>query len=405
MQEQLTVAEQRLQRQAEEIQQHVAMARTDALTGLANRRAFDEHLHMRLADWRRHEIPTSLVMIDVDHFKKFNDTHGHQAGDAVLRGVAKVLVDEMRDTDLVARLGGEEIAIVLPRTELLEATRVAERGRLAIADMSINYSGQSLRVSASFGVSKIVGGDGAETLIRRADQALYAAKQNGRNKTYIDDGKGSVEADSYLESCDAPSTPAPTRPETSSNGTRPSPSTARKADRLEPAPPLAAALPNRSAFCDELRRLLAQREMNDASLVVAMFKIDNLSKFKSSHGAPAVEQISKSLVRIAGAILRRDDTLARIGENHYAISMPNQSLKDAVVSAQRLVEAVDQAREENPDQSWSISVGLASAVGADTLATLVQRGEDTLAQATGAGVGQIAVFDGTTSRLLQSTRV
>src|SRR6185295_20304286 len=95
---------------------HAADARTDALTRLANRRAFDDELERRFNEWKRLRVPYTLLMADVDHFKKFNDTHGHQAGDEVLKGVAKTLKDTMREMDFVARYGGEEFAAVLPVT-------------------------------------------------------------------------------------------------------------------------------------------------------------------------------------------------------------------------------------------------------------------------------------------------
>src|SRR6185503_7619557 len=106
--------------------------RTDALTGLANRRAFDDELNRRFAEWQRRKTMFSLLILDVDHFKKFNDTHGHQAGDAVLTGVAATLRQTFREMDLVARYGGEEFAAILPVTNLTEALRAAERARAAI---------------------------------------------------------------------------------------------------------------------------------------------------------------------------------------------------------------------------------------------------------------------------------
>ena len=129
MQKKLATTEDRLREQAQEIQIHVAEARTDPLTMLANRRAFDDELNRRIAEFRRLGRPFSLIMADVDQFKKFNDTHGHQAGDEVLRSMARVLRRTMREMDLVARYGGEEFAVILPGTVLEDASQGGRSGR------------------------------------------------------------------------------------------------------------------------------------------------------------------------------------------------------------------------------------------------------------------------------------
>ncbi len=122
----LNDAEQMLKEQAGTISTYMSEARTDALTGLPNRRALDEDLSRQMADWRRYERPLSQIMIDIDHFKSFNDTHGHQAGDSVLTQVAGLLKRTMRESDLVGRFGGEEFAVILPGTDSADACRAAE---------------------------------------------------------------------------------------------------------------------------------------------------------------------------------------------------------------------------------------------------------------------------------------
>ena len=126
LQEQLATAEVRLQRQAAELETQTTVARTDPLTLLSNRRALDDEMNRRLAEWQRRKTTFSLAMIDVDHFKKLNDKHGHQAGDQVLRDVAATLGTTVREMDLAARYGGEEFAIILPSTPLADAV---QRGR------------------------------------------------------------------------------------------------------------------------------------------------------------------------------------------------------------------------------------------------------------------------------------
>ena len=155
------------------------LATTDGLTGLKNHRAFQERLQEECEAAQRHAAPLSLVLLDVDHFKQFNDTFGHPAGDAVLKQVAHLLERTMRDCDFVARYGGEEFVLVLPQTDPAGALRAAERCRLAVEQ----DEWRCRPVTASFGVATLspdcAGGD---ALIAAADQALYAAKFNGRNQ-------------------------------------------------------------------------------------------------------------------------------------------------------------------------------------------------------------------------------
>lgn len=157
---------------------------TDAMTGLYNKRFLIEFVDRELVRSVRHHRPLSLVLLDLDHFKQVNDTHGHLAGDAVLRALAARLQKEIRRDELFARYGGEEFAVVLPETEVAGAERLAERLRELVADQPFEYDGRSLAVTISLGLTTT---DGDETLaapqfIARADEKLYQAKKAGRNK-------------------------------------------------------------------------------------------------------------------------------------------------------------------------------------------------------------------------------
>jgi two-component system cell cycle response regulator len=157
------------------------LASTDALTGLANRRAFQESLAHELAVAARRGEPCGLVVLDVDHFKVVNDTHGHQAGDEVLRLVGRALADEARETDLAARYGGEEFAVVVPGCSTAEAAAVAERLRAAVI---ATCATGPMPVTVSAGVASYPGDaiDG-DALVAAADAGLYRAKRLGRNRT------------------------------------------------------------------------------------------------------------------------------------------------------------------------------------------------------------------------------
>ena len=162
---------------------------TDKLTGLANRRAFDHALAEALKRARAEHGPLTLLMLDVDHFKKFNDTFGHKIGDEVLRLVARTLIDNVKGRDTAARYGGEEFAIILPDTTIASACAVAEKVRGAMASRRIvrrNSGTDYGQVTLSVGVAMLRDADDADALVGRADEALYVAKRNGRNRVHVD---------------------------------------------------------------------------------------------------------------------------------------------------------------------------------------------------------------------------
>jgi diguanylate cyclase (GGDEF)-like protein len=166
-----------------EFRRVATQASTDSLTGLANRRMFDEELAL---EWRRADRvgdSLALVLLDLDDFKRVNDAHGHQAGDAVLRAVGEILGSGVRQVDLAGRYGGEEFALILPETDLAGAQRLAERLRVALENAATEIpSGDTLTTTASFGVAVKGELESAEDLVAAADEALYAAKRAGKNR-------------------------------------------------------------------------------------------------------------------------------------------------------------------------------------------------------------------------------
>ena len=165
-----------------------ALSVTDALTGLANRRRLMARLEEEVQRARRYKTPLSVVMIDIDHFKQVNDTHGHAMGDVVLRNIGAMLKASLRTTDLAARYGGEELTLVLPHTDVPAALQVAEGLRQKFADLEHTLDGVSLRKTASMGLATREGKEespDAEELLKHADEALYRAKQGGRNRVEV----------------------------------------------------------------------------------------------------------------------------------------------------------------------------------------------------------------------------
>jgi diguanylate cyclase (GGDEF)-like protein len=189
LQADLVVAHQEIEQQREKVDALAAESRTDTLTGLANRRSFDEELGRRLDQWRRHHVPVALLLVDIDRFKQINDRHGHPVGDLVLKWVGGIHARARRQMDLACRYGGEEFAVILPGTKLADAANVAERLRATIAAKKFKEGEHELPVTASVGVAISLTGDDQTSLIKRADEALYAAKENGRNAAYLHNGR------------------------------------------------------------------------------------------------------------------------------------------------------------------------------------------------------------------------
>lgn len=171
----------------------LAMALTDSLTGLYNRHYFNSHFDGLFKHAREAARPLSVLMLDVDRFKTVNDTYGHSAGDEVLKELANRIVKGVRSFDMVARLGGEELVIVMPETRVSDAERAAERLRRMICDRPFDISAprMQLPVSVSIGVSGLDSGDDApDVILRRADEALYEAKRTGRNRVVMREPAG-----------------------------------------------------------------------------------------------------------------------------------------------------------------------------------------------------------------------
>ena len=166
-----------------EILQNATM---DALTGLNNRRQFELRLGEQYAIANRQDSPLCAIMIDIDFFKKFNDTYGHAVGDIVLQTTANVIKEQLREYDIPSRYGGEEFCILLPQTNIEEAKIVAERLRSAVEAVNLEVAeGKTINITISVGLAQLDVKDMAEDLYMKADSALYKAKEAGRNRVEV----------------------------------------------------------------------------------------------------------------------------------------------------------------------------------------------------------------------------
>jgi diguanylate cyclase len=386
MQEQLDTAEQRLQVQARQIESHAVEARTDALTQVANRRALDDEVRRCLAEFEATGLTSSIMLIDVDNFKKFNDTHGHQAGDEVLRGVARVLRSNIGETAQVARYGGEEFAVVFAGQTTKAVLAVAEAARHAIAGTSFRFAGRELFVTASGGIAEIQTGDQEKELIRRADEALYSSKKAGRNCGHYNDGRANHRI----------------RPETIAPPPKPPAGDQVGDEWLEAeVPPETlyheplAHVSNRPTFFDDLIRRLAQWRRGGTPLSLLLVQVDGYGRIVADHGTSGAEVVLRVAAQLINAVMRDMDHVARLEEDTFAMLLPGAQLPHAVAIGERLRAGVERCRlPRRAGVSWfTISVGVVEASNGDDLRLVLERARKAMQAAVHQGRNRVCGHD------------
>lgn len=326
LQQRLAVAEKQLAEQAVEIKVHESEARTDSLTGLSNRRAFDDELKRRLSERQRKGTPCTLVLLDIDYFKKFNDTHGHQAGDEVLRQVGKVLEIECREMDLPCRYGGEEFGVILPATDAATACKVAERIRKAIENSTTVFEAKKLKVTCSLGLAEYNADDDLVRLIRRADDGLYASKKAGRNCGHWNTGS------TLLPIAEAVANPNAAKEATPSDGSPVSQS------ESPDSPPADAALSSASggAFVQLLRRRVIESQRFGVPLSVMCVKLEEYDSISRQYGLMIARQMTDAAASAIQKVLREMEVLAKLERGELVIMLPGSTLDDVLQLVKRM---------------------------------------------------------------------
>jgi diguanylate cyclase len=372
MQQRIAAAEEKLQEQAQKLEMQAAIARTDGLTELGNRRAFDEELSRRRAESLRDGLPLSVVLIDVDHFKRLNDRHGHQAGDTVLRGLAETLRVIVREADVVTRYGGEEFALLLPHTPLDLAIRVAERAREGVASARYAFAKVEHHVTVSTGIAEITASEQADDIVRRADEALYRAKQAGRNRSYYHDGRMSRPvrpADAIHDSAGEGLCREPR------GGTSPAGPIS-----YHPRTPSGPALSNRTIFFADVSRRLAERKRGGSIFAVVLARIDNRSQLVEQFGGEVAEVICSTMARFLEALAREMDDRCLYDADTFGVLLPGTDHQTAVEIAERLRRGIDACRVRygTADIHFTSTVAAADATAGDTATDILRAAEEAL---------------------------
>jgi diguanylate cyclase len=374
MQEQLSTAESKLHEQAQLVEVRAAEARTDALTGLANRREFDVELAARFAEFGRSHKNFSLIISDIDHFKHFNDKFGHQAGDEVLRGAARILRESAGEGNLVARYGGEEFAVILPATNIDAAGVRLERIRRAVEEARFRVQENEFKVTMSFGVAEVLSSEELASLIHRADMALYASKENGRNRGYWHTGE-----ETRPLAIETTSTPAAGPLEDSSAKIQGQGQTAVSGQ--------AGLICSRDAFGFNLGRRLAEWRRKGPIPTVVLVRIDHYAEMVRYYGPKLGDLLLQSIRQFLIASIREMDIAGEHGEATFSMMLPGAGMPSLLRVAERLRMAVSHCVLPMNDVSlqFTVSVACAVAIADDNTEGLVRRTEKALEAAVACG--------------------
>jgi diguanylate cyclase (GGDEF)-like protein len=382
MQRRLEQAETKLQSHQRQIQEVSAAARTDSLTGLVNRRGLDEELRRCLESYRGKQRPQAILLLDVDHFKSFNDTHGHLAGDRALVHLADVLRSQARQSEIVARYGGEEFAIVFRDTSAAAIRQRVERIRQAIGSTAFHFEDRKLRITASAGLASLLPGEDEQAWLKRADSALYAAKLDGRNSSFWHDGERShrIEADTCESGDGRPRSPA-----------------------IDLAPEAFAD----ATFLAQVSRRIAEWRRGGTTVSVILARIDHLARHIEQHGSEARQAVFKVVLQFARASLRDMDLLTRWTADGLAILLPGARVADAAGVARRIGQAIERYDLPLGEQVLKLSVcaGVAEVIENNDASRLLERAWLAVDAARQAGEGSIFQHDGLHSVPLASAAV
>ncbi|TWU59080.1 putative diguanylate cyclase YdaM [Rubripirellula tenax] len=354
MQSQLHSAQDRIHEQAMQIESAERRAETDALTRVPNRGAFDKHLASQHA--KGHANAGTLALLDVDHFKKFNDVYGHRAGDEVLRVVAGILHSRLDKYGIVARFGGEEFAAVLDGCPVDRAKELVDAARVAIGEREIVFEEKRLRVTVSAGVAQLSAGEAAEGWLQRADDGLYRSKEAGRDCGHWMDGTTPIKI------TPAKSTASNEKSDSASDAA----ATGTAVTAIEAAKPKAktfANLPGRSELNENFSEV-RDRTQSTVSMFVMAIRCNTESTANNM----------RSLMQIIRATLRSVDRLGCDDESTFLVFMPSvdeETAQNRSVQICRSASAIGIGKSElamNP-----ISIGVSQVRASEEFDDVVDR--------------------------------
>lgn len=365
LQQQLCSAESRLQEQAQVIQTHVRDARTDPLTSVANRRAFDSEIADGEQALSSSGEPMTVMMMDVDYFKKVNDVHGHLAGDEILKNVAGLLKRKTRREGIVCRYGGEEFAIIFRNKSIHEIMEFADRVRETVGETGINFEGKFLKVTISAGLAEIKPTESGLEMVGRADDALIMAKQNGRNRSFWNDGSKSipVKPDVVDDNDETFQVRIETEPRVSES------KTGLMENSILPSGEI------KRMFIDDVARRIAEWKRGGSVLSTMIVALDDYKYITTSLDQDDVKLILATTDQFLNASMRDMDHVAIIEQNCFGMLLPCTSMENAIAVAERLRSAIEKCRipQLSRDTQFTVSIGISTVKTGDTAEKILDR--------------------------------
>ena len=355
MQVQLQLSQDQLHHQALALASAEQKAKTDALTRIPNRGAFDEHLESRfkIGPETTPELPHAGVMalLDVDHFKKFNDVYGHQAGDEVLRVVAGLLHHRLHDQGIVARYGGEEFAVVIDSQTVDAAAPIIEQVRQEVGQRIFEFEGKKLSVSVSMGLAALRAGDTIKTWIERADEGLYKSKAAGRDCGHIMASDGAIRVSIDGNMAEPVESPVESTVHSTNKATLTPPTT----DDSQPSP--LSYLPDREAVENGFDDIRSRSSEIELSLIM----------LRCSSSTPL--QRLKSLLPIVRSNLRNVDKLGYYDDQTLMVLLPSVNQSAAELRGAEMISA---AESLGLTGETSVRMGVANVEPGETFAELLE---------------------------------
>ncbi len=455
MQSQLVQAEKQLQSQATQLQSLSNDALTDALTGTANRRAFDMALARQHVEYQTSGEPLSLIIMDIDKFKPFNDEYGHQVGDEILQSVAKVLQSKTDADDVLARYGGEEFAAVLPGTTLATARNVAERLRTSTENSRWTIDNKSLGVTLSVGVAQLLPGESIEDLIRRADEAMYASKAAGRNCGHGHNGQSCFPLSSAIdvkkeqgerlgESKTRKSEKAPVAKKTVAKKTssKPQPAQSKAStlqddakrcrealrlavggqpeqgenqpqgvaseverslpERRKTAPASAEAASSPHSFDEDLRRQLSSQTGGGVSVSALLVQVDEFEQIVAAHGESIGKKVISAVLNLLYDAAQEFDHSTQLHDGAIALSAPGASFADLSKIAREVHQGCSRCviSVDGGLCLFTVSIGVAEGADGENAEKFIRRARSAMSAAQECGGNRCFFHSGAATRPL-----
>jgi diguanylate cyclase len=385
LQGRLRNSEASLRTHSQQLSAAVTSARTDELTGLMNRRALDEELQRCLDDFQRRGLPSALFMLDVDQFKKFNDSFGHIAGDQVLAHTAKLLHNESAPTDIVCRFGGEEFAVLFKGATTEQVRERAEALRQSIGKQAIEFGIRQFHVTASAGLAQLTPGMTIAQWIEEADRALYAAKNGGRDCAFQVRGA----ANERITRAAIESTQAPAQQPIVAAAVDPAPRPAAEAS-VE----LAAEAFTDTNFVPNIARRIAEWRRGGATLTVALLRLDDPQREDQLNDSDETQSPIRMALQVARLCVREMDVVTRWQSDGLAFMLPNTSAGEAKMVARRLRATLAANNSGGERPRLSICIGIAEGIEGNDARRVLERAWQALDTARKTGSGNIYIHDG-----------